>query len=104
MLFRQAEPLLGTKKVDLPKFNETFLPILEVLADGRVLKGRELLREVEERFYSDLPEELLRQTTKSGGRLIENRISWGKSYLKKGGLVHYPQRGQVQITDKGKVT
>src|SRR5690606_37753894 len=25
-----------------------------------------------------------------------------KSYLKKGGLVHYPQRGYVQITEKGK--
>lgn len=90
--------------MELPKFNETFLPILEVLKDGQVIKGRDLLRIVEERFYSDLPEELLQQTTKSGDRLIENRIAWGKSYLKKGGLVHYPQRGYVQITEKGKST
>lgn len=90
--------------MELPKFNETFLPILEVLKDGQIIKGRDLLRLVEERFYSDLPDELLQQTTKSGDRLIENRIAWGKSYLKKGGLVHYPQRGFVQITDKGKST
>ncbi len=88
--------------MELPKFNETFLPILDVLKDGQIVKGRDLLRLVEEHFYADLPEELLQQTTKSGDRLIENRIAWGKSYLKKGGLVHYPQRGFVQITEKGK--
>ena len=88
--------------MELPKFNETFLPILEVLKDGQIVKGRDLIRLVEERFYSDLPRDLLEQTTKSGDRLIENRIAWGKSYLKKGGLVHYPQRGHVQITEKGK--
>ncbi|MCB9022932.1 MAG: restriction endonuclease [Oceanospirillaceae bacterium] len=88
--------------MELPKFNETFLPILEVLKNGSIIKGRDLLRIVEEKYYSDLPDELLSQTTKSGDRLIENRIAWGKSYLKKGGLVHYPQRGFVQITEKGK--
>jgi len=88
--------------MELPKFNETFLPILEVLKDGKVIKGQELCRIVEEKFYSNLPPELLNQTTKSGGRLIKNRIAWGKSYLKKGGLVQYPQRGYIQITEKGK--
>ena len=90
--------------MELPKFNETFLPILEVLKSGETIKGRDLIRIVEERFYSKLPAHLLEQTTKSGDRVIENRIAWGKSYLKKGGLVHYPQRGHVQITDKGKST
>ena len=90
------------KQMELPKFNETFLPILEILKDGEVIKGRDLVRLVVERFYSGLSQDLLEQTTKSGDRLIENRIAWGKSYLKKGGLVHYPQRGYVQITEKGK--
>lgn len=89
--------------MELPKFNETFLPILEVLRDEKILKGRDLVRIVEEKYYSELPDDLLTQTTKSGDRLIENRIAWGKSYLKKGGLVHYPQRGFVQITEKGKL-
>lgn len=88
--------------MDIPKFNETFLPILEVLKNGEVIKSRELLNQVEERFYSNLPKSLLDKKTKSGDRLIENRIGWGKSYLKKGGLVHYPRRGMVQITEKGK--
>lgn len=88
--------------MELPKFNDTFLPIIDILRDGRIVPGRELLRLVEEKYYSKLPPELLNQTTKSGDRLLENRIAWGKSYLKKGGLVHYPQRGYVQITEKGK--
>lgn len=88
--------------MELPKFNETFLPILEVLSDEKTIRGRDLVRIVEEKYYSKLPDELLSKTTKSGDRLIENRIAWGKSYLKKGGLVHYPQRGYVQITEKGK--
>ena len=64
--------------MELPKFNETFLPILEVLRDGKILKGRDLVRIVEEKYYSELPNDLLAQTTKSGDRLIENRIAWGK--------------------------
>lgn len=87
--------------MELPKFNETFIPILEILKDGKTIKSRELIRLVEEKFYSNLPTILLQERTKSGDRLIENRIAWGKSYLKKGDLVHYPQRGHVQITEKG---
>ncbi len=87
--------------MDLPKFNDTFLPILDVLRDGKSMKSRDMIVAVEKKFYSNLPATLLQQTTKSGERLLENRIAWGKSYLKKGGLVHYPQRGYVQITEKG---
>ncbi|MBK8242454.1 MAG: restriction endonuclease [Saprospiraceae bacterium] len=88
--------------MEIPKFDETFIPILEILKDDKVLKSRELLEEVKTRFYSDLSEEQLKQETKSGDLLIDNRIAWGKSYLKKGGYIIFPQRGFVQITEKGK--
>src|SRR5674536_41715 len=87
---------------DLPKFNETFNPILEILSNGQIIHHRELLKKVVEKYYSELPEELLDQKTKSGEPLILNRIAWGKSYLKKGGYITYPERGMVQITEKGK--
>jgi restriction system protein len=61
-----------------------------------------LLKQVVDKYYSDLPKELLDQKTKSGDTLILNRIAWGKSYLKKGGFIIYPKRGMVQITAKGK--
>ncbi len=87
--------------MDLPKFNETFKPILEILSNEKILRHRELLKQVEEKYYPDLPKELLEKRTKSGELLIRNRIAWGKSYLKKADFVHYPERGMVQITQKG---
>lgn len=88
--------------MEIPKFDETFIPILEVLKSGQVLKSRELIEEVKKRFYSGLSEEQLKRKTKSGDLLIDNRIAWGKSYLKKGGYITFPERGLVQITEKGK--
>ena len=87
---------------ELPKFHETFNPILDILSDGEIINSRELLNKVVEKYYNDLPQELLEQKTKSGSPLLQDRISWGKSYLKKGGFVIYPERGMVQITEKGK--
>jgi restriction system protein len=87
---------------ELPKFHETFNPILEILSNGQIIHHRELLKKVVDKYYSDLPKELLDQKTKSGEPLILNRIAWGKSYLKKGGYIIYPERGMVQITEKGK--
>jgi restriction system protein len=88
--------------MEIPKFDETFLPILEVLKTDEVFKTRELIEEVKTRFYTSLTEEQHKQKTKSGDLLIDNRIAWGKSYLKKGGYVSFPTRGHVQITEKGK--
>jgi restriction system protein len=90
------------EQTDLPKFHETFNPILDILSTGEIVHHRELLKRVVEKYYSDLPKELLEQKTKSGEILILNRIAWGKSYLKKGGYIIYPERGMVQITEKGK--
>lgn len=86
---------------DLPKFHETFQPILDILSTGEIIHHRELLKRVFEKYYSALPKELLDLKTKSGEILILNRIAWGKSYLKKGGYIIYPERGMVQITQKG---
>jgi restriction system protein len=88
--------------MEIPKFDETFIPILEILRTGKVYKTRELIEDVKTKFYSGLTEEQLKIETKSGDLLIDNRIAWGKSYLKKGGYVFFPERGHVQITEKGK--
>lgn len=90
------------KQIELPKFHETFNPILDILGDGNIIHHRELLTKVVDKYYSDFPKELLEQKTQSGDILIFNRIAWGKSYLKKGGYIIYPKRGMVQITNKGK--
>ncbi|WP_223683122.1 restriction endonuclease [Flavobacterium hibisci] len=87
--------------IEIPKFHETFNPILEVLSDGKTIHTRELQKLVIERFFHQLSDEQLAEKTKSGENLVNNRIAWGKSYLKKGGYIFYPERANVQITDKG---
>jgi restriction system protein len=88
--------------MQIPKFHETFNPILKILEDGEIIHHRTMAQRVIDNFYSNLPKELLEQKTKSGDILIMNRIAWGKSYLKKGGFIIFPKRGMVQITKKGK--
>ncbi len=87
--------------MEIPKFHETFSPILDILSSGQTIHTRELQNLVIEKYYKDLPIELLTEKTKSGEILINNRIAWGKSYLKKGGFISFPERGFVKITEKG---
>ncbi|WP_372919795.1 restriction endonuclease [Salegentibacter sp.] len=88
--------------MELPKYHETFIPILEILNTVESLKSRELASRVRDLYYSDLPQELLNQKTSSGANVLLDRILWGKSYLKMAKFVSYPKRGEVQITEKGK--
>lgn len=87
---------------ELPKYHETFIPILEILSDGKVVHINELRKLVRDNYYSDLPIEQLALNTKSGDPLILNRIGWGKAYLKQGKFLEQPERGMVRITEKGK--
>lgn len=88
--------------MELPKYHETFIPVLQTLSDEESLKSRELASQVRDTYYSDLPPELLNQKTSSGANVLLDRILWGKSYLKMARFVSYPKRGMVQITEKGK--
>lgn len=87
--------------LEIPKFHETFNPILEVLGNREKIHTRELQNLVIKKYFSHLSEEQLSEKVKTGENLINNRIAWGKSYLKKGGYIFYPERGYVQITEKG---
>jgi restriction system protein len=88
--------------MELPKYHETFIPVLEILNKVESIKSRELASQVRDSYYSDLPKELMNQKTSTGANVLLDRILWGKSYLKMGKFVSYPKRGLVQITEKGK--
>jgi restriction system protein len=87
---------------ELPKFHETFIPVLEVLSTGEVMHYNDLRNQVKNRFYSDLSDDALGLTTQNGDPLILNRIGWAKAYLKQAGYISQPKRGMVQITKKGR--
>jgi len=88
--------------MQLPKFHETFMPILEVLDKGGTLSSRELIAQVKEQYYGSLPSELKLEKTRSGKNILVDRIHWGKSYLKLAKYLTYPKRGYVELSPKGK--
>ncbi|MEE9429675.1 MAG: restriction endonuclease [Melioribacteraceae bacterium] len=87
--------------MDLPKFHETFIPLLKILSDRNILHYNDLRKRVRDKYYSDLPDELLRKKNITGANVLLNRIGWAKSSLKQGKFLFYPERAMVQITDKG---
>jgi restriction system protein len=76
--------------MELPKYHETFLQILEILSKTESLKSRELGIKVRDKYYSNLPLDLLNEKTSSGANVLLDRIAWGKSYLKLGKFVQSP--------------
>lgn len=90
--------------MELPKFHETFIPILEVLSNGETIHYHELRKIVGEKYYANLPKDLLEQKTRTGANILFDRIGWGKSYLKQAKMIEYPERAMVKITEKGKKT
>ncbi|OUD29816.1 restriction endonuclease, partial [Flavobacterium sp. FPG59] len=51
--------------IEIPKFHETFNPILEILSNGETIHTRELQKLVIEKYFSQLTEEQLIEKTKS---------------------------------------
>lgn len=68
--------------MELPKYHETFIPVLEILNSVESINSRELALQVRDRYYSNLSFELMNQKTSSGGNVLIDRILWGKPYLK----------------------
>ena len=82
----------------LPDYQACMLPVLELLADGRDHRLRDLTKAVADRFGLTEPERT--ESLPSGQQtVITNRIAWAKTYLKKAGLLENPARGMVRITD-----
>jgi restriction system protein len=85
--------------VPIPDYQSLMRPVLTVLTDGDVLSMRALT----ERLSDDLglTEEERRETITSGMSLMANRVHWSVTYLFKAKAVVRPQRGHVQITQRG---
>jgi len=86
----------------IPKFDQTFLPILKVLKNGQVVHRSKLPELLIKNDHFNLTEEELQRKTDTGYLLFHNRVGWGIAYLKHGKFIIQPERGYVQITDKGK--
>lgn len=94
------EESLGTKDV-IPKFDELAIPILREISDGDTYLSSEVFQKIKQDLGMDNHDNIILDST--GKPLFDNRIAWAKSYLKKAGLVEFPMRAYMRITDKGEL-
>lgn len=88
-------------KIDIPDFQSIMLPLLRLLENGEPKTLNEVMKELTSHY--NLTEEHLRIKVPSGQMgLFRNRVGWTRSYLKKAGLIKYPDRGVYEITEVGK--
>jgi restriction system protein len=84
----------------MPKFDETMLPILKVLGDGAVHSLVGVSDTLQDKYFK-LTDEEKKEMVFNGYSRFFDRVSWGRTYLKKAGLLEQPARGMVRITKEG---
>jgi restriction system protein len=85
----------------IPDYQAVMLPVLTLSGDGREHHIREAINTLAEQF--GLTEGERKELLPSGvDRVFDNRIGWARTYLKKAGMIEYPQKGYFRITDRGK--
>jgi restriction system protein len=85
----------------IPNYESILQPFLEALADGREWVTRDMEEVLAERFGLT-PEERTQMLPSGQSTVFRNRIGWAKTYLKNSGLVEYPNRGKVRISEEGR--
>ena len=85
----------------LPKYDEFYMPMLNILKDGKIYTLKELKQKIADNLQ--LTEAALLERLVSGRQTIyDNRIGWATTYLKKAGVIVSPKRAQLVISDTGK--
>lgn len=84
----------------VPSFDKFYPAIIECLKDGKEHKKDEL-REFCAVYFKISEEDRHLTLEVSGQTLLDNRMSWGISYLKKAGLIEVPKRGIYKLTADG---
>lgn len=83
----------------IPKYNEMYRELLEVLRRKSEFSKKELQEIMAEELKLSNEDKNLRYD--SGIKIYVNRIDWACVYLKKAGLIESVKRGIIKITDKG---
>lgn len=85
----------------IPDFQSVMRPVLEAVSDGEAHVLADVRESVKEAF--ELSDEERKERLPSGNQtVINNRVGWARTYLNKAGLLTIPERGMVQITDRGR--
>ena len=94
-----AESAAAVRKA-VPKYHELMAPMLEGAADGLVHRVADVKDLAQRRFR--LGTEAMDETLPDGRNRLTHRLQWARIYLKKAGLLDYPQRGTFRIAERGR--
>jgi restriction system protein len=87
----------------IPDYETMMLPILQYLEDRNTKSTRDVINHVIERF--EISDEEQDEIIPSGrAKLLDNRVGWACTYMRKAGLIDSPSRGNNTITDDGILT
>ena len=85
----------------VPDFQSMTLPVLKILSDGQPHSRKDVAKELAK--VLKLTSEELAELLPSGRQTrFNNRLAWVQVYLNAAGLTFYPERGSMQITERGK--
>ncbi|MEI7441601.1 MAG: restriction endonuclease [bacterium] len=85
----------------IPDYQTVSLPLLKLVGAKGTISIKDAIDAISSQFKLT-PEE--RGTLLPSGKqeIIVNRVGWARTYMKKAGLLTSPQRGVIEITDRGK--
>lgn len=85
----------------IPDFQSVMRPLLETVSDGTPMSLGNVRSQVADTF--ELTEVERNERLPSGRQgVINNRVGWARTYLNKAGLLQIPERGMVQIIERGR--
>lgn len=84
----------------IPDFQSVMLPLLRLLGDKQEHSLRETIVVIAKEFSvtSDEAQQLL---PSGRHRVLDNRVGWACTHLKKAGLLEYTKRGWFKVTSRG---
>ncbi len=85
----------------VPDYETLMLPVLRNLADGETWRTADIVARIGEEF--ELSDDDMREKIPSGrAKLIQNRVGWACTYLRKAGLIESVRRGYNRISEAGR--
>ena len=85
----------------IPDYQTIMLPLLKIAEDGQEHSIREAIDGVSDLFKLSAQER--KEVLPSGQQyIIDNRVGWARTYLKKAGLLESPRRSYFEITNLGR--
>jgi restriction system protein len=86
--------------MSVPNYQSFMTPLLRELADGSVVR----LKDIDSKVYNQLgltPEQLQLRIPSGKQTYAYHRLGWAKTYLVQAGLIEQPKRAYCNITDIG---